>query len=89
MGSGDILSRQFSQSLFRIMRPMGLPMRPAPADAGIYLDRVLFDLHAAAAAVSDLPSGKVAVYIGNADQEARRHPLDDPHKQLTVGLSGC
>ena len=66
----------------------GTAERPAPADTGVDLDRVLLDLHAAAASVSDLPSGQIAVDVRHPDQEARRHPLDDPHEKFAVGLSG-
>ena len=49
---------------------------------------VLLDLHAVAAAVSALPPGKIAVNVRHPDQEARGHPLDDPHEKLTVGFPG-
>ena len=61
---------------------------PAPAHTGIDLDRVLFDLHPAAAAVTNLPPGKIAVDVRNPDQKAGRHALDDSHQQFAVGFSG-
>jgi hypothetical protein len=82
MGSGDILSRQFSQSLFH--EADRAAERPPPAHAGVDLDRVFLDLHAVAAAVPHLPPREIAIYVRYPDQKAGRHAFDDSHQKLAM-----
>ena len=67
---------------------MGEPERDAAAHAALEERGVLFDLHAAAAAVAVLPAGELAGHEVGVDPEARRHPFQNRRQARPVGLAG-
>ena len=62
--------------------------RPAVAQAGEHLDRVLLELLPRAAAVALLAAREVGVDRLAVEHEARRQPADDRHERGPVRLAG-